>query len=179
MGPLGVAGDRQCDTKHHGGREQAVYAYAQEDAERWVAELGREIPPGLFGENLRTAGLPVTGAEIGEQWEIGTGGLRVEVTSPRIPCRTFARRMGEQHWVKRFTALGAPGAYLRVLVPGPVAAGDQVAVLHRPGHGVTIGDTFPAGRPAPMRRLLAAADDGGFELSGEMRTKATRAAARV
>lgn len=181
VGPLGVAGDRQCDTQHHGGREQAVYAYAQEDADRWAEELGREIPPGLFGENLRTAGLDVTGAEIGERWQVGTGpaSLLVEVTSPRIPCQTFARRMDLPHWVKRFTQGGAPGAYLRVIAPGPVAAGDPVTVVHRPGHGVTIGDTFPRGEPAAMRRLLEAATAGGFELSSDMRAEATRSAARA
>ena len=83
------------------------------------------------------------------------------------------------HWVKRFTQGGAPGAYLRVIAPGPVAAGDPVTVVHRPGHGVTIGDTFPRGEPAAMRRLLEAATAGGFELSSDMRAEATRSAARA
>jgi MOSC domain-containing protein YiiM len=177
---LGVSGDRQCDTTNHGGGEQAVYAYAQEDADWWAGQLGRQIPVGLFGENLRTAGLAVTGAEIGEQWQVGEGPdpLLLEVTSPRTPCQKFQRRMGEPHWVKRFTRGGAPGAYLRVLNPGPVCAGDPVLVVRRPGHGVTIGDTFPRGAPAPMRRLLTAADSGDVVLAPDMRHAATLAAAR-
>src|SRR3712207_4659877 len=59
----GLAGDTQCDRRHHGGTYQAVYAYADEDAAWWSRELGRPIPPGLFGENLRTSGVDVSGAE--------------------------------------------------------------------------------------------------------------------
>lgn len=94
---LGLTGDRQCDTRNHGGRDQALYAYADEDADWWAGHLGRVIPPGSFGENVRTSGLDVTGAEIGERWRIGDGpaALVVEVTMPRIPCQMFAHRMGE------------------------------------------------------------------------------------
>src|ERR1700750_101022 len=71
VGPLGLAGDRQMDRRFHGGKGKAVYAYADEDASWWASQLDREIPPGLFGENLRTSGIDVTGAEIGERWAIG------------------------------------------------------------------------------------------------------------
>jgi len=72
VGQLGLDGDVQVNRKHHGGEGQAVYAFAQEDADVWAAELGRDLPPGRFGENLRTAGLDLTGAEIGEHWRVGT-----------------------------------------------------------------------------------------------------------
>jgi MOSC domain-containing protein YiiM len=138
--PLGLDGDVQVNRKYHGGEGQAVYAYAQEDADFWIAELGRELPPGRFGENLRTSGVDLTGALLGEQWRIGTA--LFEVTAPRIPCANFARFWNEPQLVKRFTAQGATGAYLRVLEPGEIGAGDAVEVVHRPGHGVTTGRTF-------------------------------------
>jgi MOSC domain-containing protein YiiM len=138
----GLAGDRIIDTKHHGGDDQAAYAYAREDMDAWSAELGRPLPPGCFGENLTTSGVDVTGAAIGERWQIGD--VLLQVTSARIPCGTFAAWLGEQHWVRRFTERGAPGAYLRVLEPGTISAGDPVAVVHRPAHGVTIGTVFRA-----------------------------------
>jgi MOSC domain-containing protein YiiM len=142
-GPLGLAGDRVCDTTNHGGEEQAVYAYADEDAARWARDLGRDVPPGLFGENLRTSGLDVTNAVVGERWRVGgPGGALLEVTSPRIPCVTFAHRMGERGWVKRFAQRGAPGAYLAVVEPGAVCAGDTIVVEHRPERGVTVADVF-------------------------------------
>ncbi|WP_144763246.1 MOSC domain-containing protein [Curtobacterium sp. 9128] len=139
--PLGLYADVQADRKHHGGEDQAVYAYADEDADHFAALLDRPVPAGLFGENLRTSGLDVTGAVTGERWRIGAT-LELEVTIPRIPCATFARRMGVRGWVKRFAEEGRPGAYLRVVKSGPVSAGDAVTVLHRPDHGVTIGAMF-------------------------------------
>jgi MOSC domain-containing protein YiiM len=135
-----VAGDRVHDTRHHGGRDQAVYAYAREDAAWWAAELGRELEPGSFGENLSTEGIDLTGAVIGERWAIGSALLEVSV--PRIPCQTFAEFLGERRWVKRFTERGWPGAYLRILTEGDVGAGDVISVVHRPAHGVTIGEVF-------------------------------------
>jgi MOSC domain-containing protein YiiM len=141
-GTLGLAGDVIIDTPTHGGVDQALYAYAREDAEFWAEELDREIPPGHFGENLSTRGLDVTGALIGERWAIGT--VIVEVSSPRIPCRTFAGFWGVSDLVKRFTAHGAPGAYLRVLAEGELGAGDRIEIVHRPDHKVTLGESFRA-----------------------------------
>ncbi len=157
---LGVEGDLQYDAKHHGGRDQAVYAYAREDLDWWAGELGRDLRDGKFGENLTTSGLDVTGAVIGETWQIGSDGLVLQVTAPRIPCLTFKGWMGEQRWVKRFAAHGASGAYLRVLRPGRVGAGDSIAV-ERPDHGVTIGEVFTprSASEERLQRLLDEQDD--------------------
>lgn len=153
---LGVAGDHQVDTGSHGGPDKAVYAYAREDLDWWAGQLGRDLANGCFGENLTTAGLDVTNAVIGERWAIGDGGLVVEVAMPRIPCRTFQGWMGEGQWVKRFFAHGAPGAYLRVVSEGAVSAGDAIVVTDRPGHGVTVSETFDLRltRPGRLQRLL-------------------------
>jgi MOSC domain-containing protein YiiM len=137
---LGLDGDVQVNKKHHGGEGQAVYAYAQEDAEFWIAELGRELPPGRFGENLRTSGLDLRAAVLGEQWQVGTALL--EVTAWRTPCANFARFWGVPDLVKRFAAHGATGAYLRVLETGDIGAGDDVEVVARPGHGITVETAF-------------------------------------
>jgi MOSC domain-containing protein YiiM len=141
-GGSGVAGDALCDTRFHGGEAQAVYAYAREDLDEWAATLNRVLSNGVFGENLTTSGLDVTGAVVGERWRIGS--VLLEVTAPRIPCRTFAGWMGEQRWIKTFTKRAVPGAYLRVVEEGHVQAGDSVTVLDRPGHGVSIGEAFRA-----------------------------------
>ena len=140
--PLGLDGDVQVNRKYHGGEGQAVYAYAQEDADWWAAELDRELPAGRFGENLRTSGVDLTGAVLGERWRVGTA--LFEVTACRIPCANFERFWGVPRLVKRFTAHGATGAYLRVLETGDVGAGDVVAVVSRPDHGVTVGLLFRA-----------------------------------
>ncbi len=139
---FGLTGDVQVNRKHHGGEGQAVYAYAQDDADWWQTELDRELPPGVFGENLRTTGLDLTGAVLGERWVVGTAVL--EVTAPRIPCANFARFWGVPDLVKRFTARGASGAYLRVVQAGDIGAGDDVDLVLRPAHGVTAGTLFRA-----------------------------------
>ena len=137
---LGLEGDVQVNRRHHGGEGQAVYAYAQEDAEWWQRELDRELPPGRFGENLRTSGLDLVGALLGERWKVGTA--LFEVTAWRTPFANFERFWGVPQLVKRFAAHGATGAYLRVLETGEVAAGDAVEVVLRPGHGITVGQAF-------------------------------------
>ncbi|MFI5916112.1 MOSC domain-containing protein [Dactylosporangium sp. NPDC051541] len=141
--PTGVAGDRVADTRHHGGPDQAVYAYAREDLDKWGAELGRDLANGVFGENLTTAGLDVTGARIGERWLVGDETV-LEVTAPRIPCRTFAGWLGERGWIKTFTQRALPGAYLRVITPGRVRAGDDIRIVYSPAHDVTAGLAFRA-----------------------------------
>ena len=142
VGFLGVRGDEQSDKQSHGGVEQAVYAYATEDLADWSANLGRDLSPGSFGENLSTRGVDVTGAVIGEKWRIGTTVL--QVSRPRIPCVVFQNWMTEPQWVKRFTQAGKPGAYLRVLTEGELGEGDEVVVHDRPAHNVTIGLVFRA-----------------------------------
>ena len=139
----GLVGDQIFDTEHHGGDDQAVYAYAREDYDWWQARLSRRLANGLFGENLTTEGVDVNGAVIGERWRIGRR-LVLQPTFGRIPCVTFQRKMGEPRWVKTFTRASRPGAYLRVLEPGEVWAGDPVTVEDRPAHGVTIAQAFRA-----------------------------------
>jgi MOSC domain-containing protein YiiM len=177
----GVQGDAQLDTKHHGRAWQAVYAYAEEDLDWWRDHLERDLSPGMFGENLTTSGLDVTGAVIGERWQIGTGADAVvlEVTTPRIPCQTFAHFIDEPHWVRRFSQHGAPGAYLRVHQTGHIRPGDRIEVISRPDHGVTIADVFPSVRPERAADLVAAHDAGAVDVVDELYDGAVLAASRV
>jgi MOSC domain-containing protein YiiM len=158
-GASGLAGDAVCDLRHHGGTDQAVYAFAREDLDFWERELGRPLANGAFGENLTTSGLDVSGARIGERWRIG-GELVLEVTSGRVPCRMFASWLGEKGWVKRLTQQGAPGAYLRVIEPGEIRAGDAIEIVHRPDHGVTVHLSFRADTTERtlLPQVLAAGD---------------------
>lgn len=155
----GLVGDQIFDIRHHGGDDQAVYAYAREDYDWWERELGRELPGGLFGDNLTLTGVDVNGAVVGETWRVGDE-LVLQVTFPRIPCATFGAKMAEPRWVKRFTAVGRPGAYLRVVTSGEVRAGDRVEVLTRPAHGMTVAESFRGwmGDKDVLRRLVTADD---------------------
>jgi MOSC domain-containing protein YiiM len=151
---LGLTGDEQIDTKFHGGPEQALYAYAREDLDWWVERLSRELPNGVFGENLTTGGLDVSGALLGEVWRLGSA--VVQLTAPRIPCVVFAGWLDEEGWVKRFARARRPGAYLRVLTEGTVTTGDAVSVVSRPAERVTVAESMSAyyGDPDVMRRVL-------------------------
>jgi MOSC domain-containing protein YiiM len=144
---LGIEGDQVGDTVHHGGIDQAVYAFAREDLDEWAEQLGAPIADGMFGENLTTSGIDVNEALVGERWRVGS--VLLEVASVRIPCNDFKCWMGETGfdntgWVKRFAAAGRPGPYLRVVEEGTFQAGDTLAVEHRPAHGVTVSTMFRA-----------------------------------
>lgn len=148
----GLHGDVQADRQHHGGVWKAVYLLSDSDVEQWEPEFGGPIPPGYFGENLRVAGVDTSQLQIGTVLEVGR--LRMEVTTPRIPCQTFGHHVGKPRWVRRFTRGGRPGAYARVLAAGPVEAGDEIRVVAVPTHGVTIGRVFAGVDDDEARRLL-------------------------
>lgn len=137
-----VQGDVVADRKNHGGYDQAVYAYAREDADWWEKELGVFLTNGKFGENLTSQGIEVSGAVIGERWSVGSAIL--EVSQPRTPCRVFAGFWGRPNLIKEFTDAGRPGAYLRIIQEGHVRAGDAIVVAERPSHGITVADLFAA-----------------------------------
>jgi MOSC domain-containing protein YiiM len=171
-GGSGLEGDSIGDKEHHGGVDQAVYAFAREDLDLWEDELGRVLPDGAFGENLTTMGVDPNQALIGEQWAVGPD-LVLQVTSPRLPCKTFAALMAQEGWARRFTEVGRPGAYLRVIEPGAVRAGDPVVLRHRPAHDVTITMALFAFtlEPALLGDLLAAGDDLPEEMRDNIQSK--------
>ena len=154
-GVSGVAGDHVGDGRHHGGHDRAVYAYAREELDLWADALGRELPNGSFGENLTTSGLDVDAAEVGDRWHVGSAVLEVRWT--RQPCATFAERMGEPGWVKRFAEHGRTGALCSVLVPGEIRAEDRIEV-EPSGSGIDLPTVLRAklGDATLARRVVEA-----------------------
>ncbi len=139
---VNLAGDAQADLRVHGGPEKAVYAYAREDSDWWATELRREIVDGMLGENLTTVGLDVSGAVIGERWLLGS--VVLEVCQPRLPCSKLGLRFGDLKMVKRFGEASRPGAYLRIITEGELQTGDDITVLSRPDHGITVANVADA-----------------------------------
>lgn len=166
----GLVGDTVGDRAHHGGDGQAVYAYAREELDSWHELLGRPLDDGAFGENLTTCGVDVSGALVGERWRVGAD-LLLQVTGPRIPCATFAGWIGRPGWLRTFIQARLPGAYLSVVTPGEVRAGDPVVLEHRPAHAVTVATVFRAItlEPALLPSILVADD-----LPAELRELAER-----
>ncbi|WP_328390518.1 MOSC domain-containing protein [Nocardia sp. NBC_00416] len=165
---LGLDGDHVCNTRDHGGIHQAVYGYADEDAAAWSAELGRELAPGWFGENLRVTGLLLSDAVVGARCTIGDA--LFEVSAPRVPCATFGHWSGERQWVRRFTLQANTGCYFRVLTEGAVGAGDPVEFVHVPEHGITVRDVLTGADPHRLERLLIAEPS----LSDDIRAQVAR-----
>lgn len=156
----GLPGDAIADKKHHGGPDQAIYIYGAPDYAWWSAELGAELEPGTFGENLTIAGLESADYAIGDRLHIGEA-VVLQVTSPRIPCSTLAARMADPTFVKRFRAAERPGLYCRVLQPGVLSPGDPVRYTPYDGDTITILQSFrdfyePSLSADTLRRYLAA-----------------------
>lgn len=138
----GVHGDFVGDTKHHGGADKAVYAFAREELDFWQSELGRPVASGAFGDNLTTAGIDWATVVIGQRVSVGTAELEVSV--PRQPCRAFGAWLEQRGWMKAFTHRANPGSYLRVIAPGRIRPGDAVQFGPAPDHGITMRETFLA-----------------------------------
>ncbi len=135
-----LAGDEQADREHHGGPHKAVYAYGTSDLAWWAEELGHELDPQSFGQNLTVDGTDLRDAVVGERWRVGSAEL--EVVQPRNPCFKLGLRTGDPTLPRRFVAAERPGVYLRVVTPGELRAGDAVQVRDRPEHGVTVTEVF-------------------------------------
>jgi MOSC domain-containing protein YiiM len=138
--PLGLAGDAVVDVKNHGGVDQAVYVYGEPDYAWWSAQLGDELAPGTFGENLTISALESAFLHIGDILHIGE--VALQVTAARIPCVTLAARMGDPGFVKRFRAAERPGVYCRVLAAGAVQAGDTVQLERYTGATISVLEMF-------------------------------------
>jgi len=139
---VNLAGDDQADRQVHGGADKAVYAYAREDYDVWRDRHGVETAPGLFGENLTVEGVDLVHAVVGERWEVGTALL--EVAQPRLPCFKLGIRLGTPAFVRQFALAARPGAYLRIIEEGHLRSGDEIDVVHRPDHEVTMRLVFRA-----------------------------------
>ena len=133
---LGIDGDVICDTKNHGGVDQALYIYGGADYTWWSEEIGKELAPGTFGDNLTISDLESASFNVGDTIHVGE--VTLQVTSPRIPCSTFATRMSDPQWVKKFRAAERPGLYVRVIKEGVIKAGDEVVVEKYSGETISI-----------------------------------------
>lgn len=161
----GLIGDFIGDVANHGGSNQALYAFAREDLDDWTQRLGRDLPNGLFGENLTTLGIDVNAARLGDVWRVGA--VLLQVTGPRVPCSTFRGWVGEIGWLRTFTQVARPGPYLRVLQPGTIQGGDLLTVERQPQHDVTVSLAYRALTAEP--ELLPVLLDAGEYLLDEFR----------
>jgi MOSC domain-containing protein YiiM len=152
---VNLVGDDQADRRVHGGVDKAVYAYATEDYDWWSGQVG-SLGPGTFGENLTTAGLDLTAALIGDRWHVGTAVL--EVSQPRSPCFKLGIRMGDDTFTRTFALAGRPGAYLRIIQPGQIQAGDHVRVVPATNPSISVGALASGNLTTDELRAISADD---------------------
>ena len=152
IGKMGLEGDHIVDQQHHGGVDQAVYVFGDNDRIWWAQALDRDLPAGFFGENLLISDLETGRLAVGDVLELGSATL--QITSPRIPCATYAAHIGTGDAIKQFYAAERPGVYARVLKAGIAAAGDHVALTPYPGIRITMIEV--------MRHYLRKYDDHAF-----------------
>ena len=157
IGTFGVAGDEIVDKQNHGGPEQAIYLLGEADRAWWEADLGKPVPPGFMGENLLIDGMASCDLALGDILELGE--VRLQITAPRVPCVTFAARVGDPQAIRRFATSRHPGAYARVLRGGDLIPGQTIRHLPYGGDCISVTahlDAYLAGLtdPAYLRRLL-------------------------
>lgn len=156
---LNLQGDQQSDLSVHGGIDKAVYVYPSEHYPFWHQELpGKDLPWGVFGENLTMEGLLEETVRIGDRFRVGSA--EFVVTQPRMPCFKLGIRFDRADIVKRFLHSGRSGFYFAVLKEGEVTAGDSIELLKRDERGVTVANIVNLyGRDAANQELLRRVSD--------------------
>jgi MOSC domain-containing protein YiiM len=137
---LGLEEDVIVSKKHHGGPDQAVYVYGGGDYAWWSEALNKDIFPGTFGDNLTVSNLESAQFNVGDY--IHMNGVTLQVTAPRIPCATFAARMEDPQWVRKFRNAERPGLYCRVIQEGFVQVGDIVSIEKYTGQTISVLEMF-------------------------------------
>jgi MOSC domain-containing protein YiiM len=139
MRKLNLEGDAQADLSVHGGVDKAVYCYAASHYDYWRKELPeRELPMGMFGENLTIDDFTEDTVHLGDRFSVGTA--EVVVTQPRLPCSKLGVRFASDDMVKRFLASGRTGFYVAVQREGDVGVGDEVKVIARDPNAVPVSE---------------------------------------
>lgn len=152
---LGLVGDAVCNTKHHGGEDQAILLEGSLTLDWWAQQLDRPLPPGTFGENLVIEDLDNRDVAVGDRLHVGN--VVLEASCPRSPCNTFAAKMGDSGFVKTYFRGNRPGIYCRVIVPGTLSTGDAVRHEHYAGERIMIPDMLAA-----VSRRLSDAEKARF-----------------
>jgi MOSC domain-containing protein YiiM len=154
---LGIDGDEHVYAGH-GGPDMALLVYSRDHYGYWRS-VGVDLPESAaFGENLTVSGLTEVDVHIGDVFEIGD--VVVQVSQPRSPCSKIATRYGVKDLAVQVQTTGYTGYLLRVLEEGRLSTGDEMQLIEREGHGVTVAE---AGRVLNvdrtdrdgMRRLMA------------------------
>ena len=124
---LNVLGDKQNDTKHHGGENRAACLFSHELIEQLKKE-GHPIFSGSTGENITIQGLDWNLMKLGARLSLGE--VEIELTGPTSPCKTISNSFKEGDF-SRISEKKHPGWsrwYAKVLKEGVLRINDEVSL---------------------------------------------------
>ena len=124
----GLSGDQNAH-QYHGGPDAAICVHLLDHYRFWNQQLGMELGPGLVGENLTLDQVTEDDICVGDIVRMGS--TLAQISGPRVPCATLARRIGRADWVKLTIRESRTGFYMRVLEPGTLQAGDAWELQNR------------------------------------------------
>lgn len=124
-----LEGDRQADTKNHGGKDKAVLAYSYDHYPFWEKRLGKSFKYGAFGENLTLSRLSEANLHIGDQFQLDAA--VIQVSQPRQPCFKLAFKHGFKAMPLWVEETGRSGIYFRVLKEGEISPKPKLRLLEK------------------------------------------------
>ncbi|MBM7563326.1 MOSC domain-containing protein [Paenibacillus sacheonensis] len=138
LGRLGLPGDAQGDTVHHGGADKAVCVYTEVHFPYWTEKWGRPAIAASFGENFTVSALTEQSVCIGDV--VSVGHALLQVSQPRQPCFKLGMKHGLPSLQQDVEETGFTGFYFRVLEEGLVAQGDTLILRKRHEAGITVAE---------------------------------------
>ena len=125
-----LEGDQVGNPAAHGGVDKAILCYPAAHHHQWSSEFPHLVfGPGAMGENLTLDGCDETNVCIGDRY--AAGDVVLEVSQPRGPCWKIDRHHGHAGVLKRVTATGRTGWYVRVVQTGTLRAGQTMSLVDR------------------------------------------------
>jgi MOSC domain-containing protein YiiM len=136
LGMTSFTGDMVQDKKHHGGNDKAICCYNSDHFLKWKTDLGFDLGPAAFGENLTLKGESAleSNVYIGDRYQLGEA--IVEVSEPRGPCFVIGIRYNYKKFPVHLQQTGFTGYYLRTIKPGLVKISDRL--IHLSSHPAKI-----------------------------------------
>jgi MOSC domain-containing protein YiiM len=125
----------------HGLEHAVLYAFGMKSAMSFMKLLERETySPGSVGENLTLDDLDEEKISVGDIFEIGE--VLAQAVYPRIPCGKVNFRLQHPQGQKVFQACGRSGIYFRILRPGKIFLTDEVKLVERAIHRISIFELY-------------------------------------
>jgi len=117
---FGIKGDAHASNKWH----RQVSLLALESIQR-MQDLGLDVGPGDFAENITTAGIDLLGLPVGTQMKIGK--VEVEISQIGKECHTRC----SIYYQAGACIMPREGIFLRVLKGGKIRIGDNIDKARR------------------------------------------------